>query len=130
MTKEIILNSSQSFPPAGHYSPACTANGLVYISGQLPVTFHGESLADSPFDRQVRQVLENLDACLAGAGTSRSRLVQVRVYVTDIAQWPEFNRIYAEWIGDFRPARTVAGISELHHGSAVAVEAIALAPER
>lgn len=130
MTQEIVLNTSQSFPPAGHYSPSCTANGVVYVSGQLPVTFDGGNLADSPFDQQVRQVLKNLDACLSGAGTSRSRLVQVRVYVTDIAQWPEFNRIYAEWIGDFRPARAVAGISELHYGSAVEVEAIALAPER
>ena len=129
MATEIVLNTSESFPPAGHYSASCTANGLVYVSGQLPVTFSGEKLADAPFSEQVRQVLENLDACLAGAGTSRARLVPVRVYVTSIAQWPEFNKVYAEWIGDFHPARAVAGVSELHYGSAVEVEAIALAPD-
>ena len=58
---------------------------------------------------------------------SRQHLVSVRVYVTDINQWPTFNRIYGEWIGDSRPARAVAGVAELHYGFAVEIEAIALA---
>ncbi|ECE6505458.1 RidA family protein, partial [Salmonella enterica subsp. salamae] len=41
--------------------------------------------------------------------------------------WPVFNKVYAEWIGEFRPSRAVAGVSELHYGAAVEVEAIALA---
>lgn len=48
--------------------------------------------------------------------------------MTDIGLWPEFNNIYAEWIEDYRPSRAVAGVSELHYGAAVEVEAIALAP--
>ena len=74
-------------------------------------------------------VLLNIDACLAGAGVSRQHLVSVRVYVTDINQWPTFNKIYGEWIGDFRPSRAVAGVAELHYGFALEVEAIALAPQ-
>ncbi|HGM5336618.1 TPA: RidA family protein [Serratia marcescens] len=127
MKHDIVYNSSDSFPPAGHYSPSCTANGVVYLSGQLPVTFSGEQLTDAPFEQQVRQVLSNLDACLGGAGVGRKQLVQVRVYITDIDLWPEFNAIYAEWIGEFRPARAVAGVSQLHYGAAVEVEAVALA---
>nr|WP_157865550.1 RidA family protein [[Enterobacter] lignolyticus] len=129
MMTDIVLNTSESCPPAGHYSASCTARGMVYVSGQLPITFSGEKLTNAPFRQQARQALENLDACLAGAGTSRARLVQVRVYMTDIAQWPEFNDVYAKWIGEFRPARAVAGVSTLHYGLAVEVEAIALAPD-
>lgn len=127
MSREIVLNGSESVPPAGHYSHSCTAGGFVWISGQLPVTLNGEKTSSAPFEEQVRQVLSNLDACLSGAGVTRRELVSVRVYVTDISLWPEFNKIYAGWIGDFRPSRVVAGVSELHYGAAVEVEAVALA---
>ena len=130
MSADITLNSSAgSFPPAGHYSHSTTAGGFVFISGQLPVTFGGEKKADASFEDQTRLVLQNIDACLAGAGVSRQHLVSVRVYVTDMNQWPTFNKIYGVWIGDFRPSRAVAGVAELHYGFALEVEAMALAPQ-
>jgi reactive intermediate/imine deaminase len=130
MSPDITLNASAgSFPPAGHYSHSTTAGGFVFISGQLPVTQDGEKKADASFEEQTRLALQNVDACLAGAGVSRQHLVSVRVYVTDINQWPAFNKIYSEWIGDFRPARAVAGVAELHYGFAVEIEAMALAPQ-
>jgi len=97
------------------------------ISGQLPINSEGHALADQSFEEQTRQVLTNLEHCLARAGVDKYSLVQVRVYVTDIDQWPTFNRIYEQWLGDHRPARAVAGVAQLHFGSAVEVEAMALA---
>ncbi|MGW6061840.1 RidA family protein [Streptomyces sp. NPDC055189] len=119
------LDSAQLTAPAGHYSHIATHRGVAYISGQLPVTPEGARLADEPFDVQVRQVLSNLDACLATAGASRERLLSVTVHVTDISNWPAFDRLYADWLGASRPARAVAGAKELHYGSAVEVHAIA-----
>lgn len=128
MHPDITLNSTtESFPPAGHYSHSVTAGGFVFISGQLPITNEGEKKADAPFEEQVELVLKNIDACLSGAGVSREHLVSVRVYVTDISQWPAFNNVYAAWIGDFRPSRAVAGVAELHYGAAIEMEAVALA---
>lgn len=130
MSPDITFNASPgSFPPAGHYSHSTTAGGFVFISGQLPVTQDGEKKADASFEEQTRLALQNVDACLAGAGVSRQHLVSVRVYVTDINQWPTFNKIYSEWLGDYRPARAVAGVAELHYGFAVEIEAIALASQ-
>ncbi|SRR5579871_187934 len=119
-------NSAEITPPAGHYSHICVAGGFVHISGQLPVDATGTPLADHSFADQVKQVLANVDGCLRKAGVDRRSLVQVRVYVTDIKEWPLFNKIYAGWIGEHRPARAVAGVSELHYGAAVEVEALAL----
>ncbi|WP_448108175.1 RidA family protein [Pseudomonas azerbaijanoccidentalis] len=120
-------NSDAINPPAGHYSHICSAGGFVMISGQLPINAEGRALADRPFEEQVHQVLANLGHCLARAGVDKHHLVQVRVYVTDIDQWPAFNRLYAQWLGDHRPARAVAGVAQLHFGCAVEVEAMALA---
>jgi len=126
MLIDIVQNPSTS-PVGGHYSPSCTVNGFVYISGQLPITEEGRVLADQSFADQVLQVLRNLDACLTGAGVTRSRLVNVRVFITDMEMWPEFNRVYSEWIGAARPSRAVAGVAQLHYGAAVEVEAVAAA---
>ncbi|WP_327732871.1 RidA family protein [Streptomyces nojiriensis] len=120
-----LADSTAMTPPLGHYSHVAVHNGIAHISGQLPVDTDGTPAADEPFDTQVRMVLCNLDYCLAAAGTDRDHLISVTVYVTDIAQWPEFDAIYAEWLGSYRPARAVAGVSSLHYGAAVEVQAVA-----
>lgn len=113
--------------PGGHYSHAIAANGFVFIAGQLPIARDGSKLNDASFETQARQVLENVAAALTAAGSEISRLVQVRVYVTDIASWPAFNRLYAAWAGSACPARAVVPVPELHFGFKIEIEAIALA---
>ncbi|NIY69338.1 RidA family protein [Streptomyces malaysiensis] len=120
-----LIDAPDLMPPAGHYSHIAVHRGLAYISGQLPVTPEGGKLIQEPFAVQAEQVLRNVDACLAAAGSSRDRLVSVTVYVTDIGDWPTFDRLYAQWLGAHRPQRAVAGVKELHYGSAVEVHAIA-----
>jgi reactive intermediate/imine deaminase len=113
--------------PVGHYSQAVQVNGFVFVSGLLPVTAAGEKLTATPFAAQVQQVFANMDGVLVAAGTDKTKLVQVRVYLTDIANWPAFNTLYAAWLGNHRPARCVVPVPELHYGLALEVEAVAAA---
>jgi 2-iminobutanoate/2-iminopropanoate deaminase len=113
-------------PPGGHYSHAVVANGMVFVSGQLPIDASGKKLVDAPFEDQARQVLANVAGALEAAGSGVSSLVQVRVYVTDIAHWPAFNAIYAAWAGTSRPARAVVPVPMLHHGLLIEIEAVAM----
>ena len=124
MSRRLFTPASLA-PPGGHYSHAVVANGMVFVSGQLPIDVRGNKLVDAPFDVQARQVLANVAGALEAAGSSVSQLVQVRVYVTDIAQWPAFNAIYAAWAGASRPARAVVPVPTLHHGLLIEVEAVA-----
>ena len=119
------INPSTLAAPGGHYSHAVIAGGLVFVSGQLPITPAGDKLNQASFDDQARQVLANVAEALEAAGTDIARLVQVRVYVTDIAHWPAFNAIYADWAGDSRPARAVVPVPLLHHRILIEVEAVA-----
>ena len=119
------FNPDTLAPPGGHYSHAVVAGGLVYVSGQLPITPAGDKLNQAPFEEQTRQVLANVGAALAAAGSSIGQLVQVRVYVTDIDHWPAFNQLYAAWAGNSRPARAVVPVPQLHHGFLIEVEAVA-----
>jgi reactive intermediate/imine deaminase len=127
MARDISLaNPATMAAPGGHYSHAVAGNGFVFISGQLPIAPDGSKLNEAPFEKQAHQVLDNVAAALTGAGSAIERLVQVRVYVTDIAAWPTFNAIYAKWIGASRPARAVVPVPELHYGFKIEVEAVAL----
>ena len=113
--------------PGGHYSHAVSAGGFVFVAGQLPISPDGSRLNEAPFEVQVQQVLANLGAALRGANSAVSKLVQVRVYITDIELWPVFNTLYAEWAGNARPARAVVPVPRLHHGFKIEIEATALA---
>jgi 2-iminobutanoate/2-iminopropanoate deaminase len=127
MASDITLtNPSSMAAPGGHYTHAVTANGFVFISGQLPIAHDGSKNADASFEQQAQQVLDNVASALVGVGSDIGRLVQVRVYVTDIKAWPAFNTIYAKWIGASRPARAVVPVPELHFGFKIEVEAVAL----
>jgi 2-iminobutanoate/2-iminopropanoate deaminase len=109
----------------GHYAQAIQHEGLVYVSGQLPIDAVDDGRRIEGFDAQARQVIANVLAILEAAGSSRDRLLKVTVYVVGIEHWPRFNAIYAEMIGNHRPARTVVPVAELHHGYLVEMDAIA-----
>jgi 2-iminobutanoate/2-iminopropanoate deaminase len=112
--------------PGGHYSHAVKACGLIFISGQLPIKSDGTKLIEASFEEQALQTLDNVAQALLAAGSTIDRLVQVRVYVTDIGSWPAFNTIYAKWAGAARPARAVVPVPSLHYGFQIEVEAIAM----
>ncbi|MGO4332219.1 RidA family protein [Cupriavidus sp. 2TAF22] len=121
-----FVNPAGMNPPGGHYSHGACANGMVFVSGQLPIAADGRKLADAPFEMQAQQALDNVAQVLRAGGSDVSQLVQVRVYLTDIGQWPVFNRLYEAWVGEVRPARAVVPVPELHYGFAIEVEAVGL----
>ena len=126
MDRPTCLSPSTLAAPGGHYSPAVVAAGLVWVAGQLPIDAQGHKLGDQPFELQARQVLANIEAALLAAGSTLDRLVQVRVYLTDIDHWPAFNALYAQWLGPHKPARAVVPVPALHFGFLIEAEAVAL----
>jgi 2-iminobutanoate/2-iminopropanoate deaminase len=126
MAGEIMYGESHGLAaPGGHYSHATSAGGLVFVSGQLPIARDGTRLSDQGFETQTLQALANVSAALASAGSGIDDLVQIRVYITDIDNWPTFDRVYSDWIGSARPARAVVPVPALHYGFCVGIEAIA-----
>lgn len=111
--------------PAGHYAQAIRSGDDLYISGQLPIRADKAPLDDMGFEAQARQAIANMLAILEAAGGQPHDLCRVTAYIVGVANWPEFNRIYGEMLGDARPARTVVPVLELHYGFLVEVDAIA-----
>lgn len=112
-------------PPGGHYRHAVRHGNLVFISGQLGARPDGTHTADLPFEDQARQSLANLRAALRSADADFGDLLKVTAYLVDVAHWPRFNAVYAEVMGDARPARSVVPVPELHYGYLIEIDAIA-----
>ncbi|MBC3349678.1 MULTISPECIES: RidA family protein [Pseudomonas] len=120
-----FIHTTHAAAPGGHYAQALSYQGVLYVSGQLPVRADGSHSVDQPFEVQAAIALENLLAILDAAGRGPSDLVKVTVYVAGIEHWPAFDRIYARYLGEHRPARAVVPVPALHHGYLIEVEALA-----
>jgi len=125
MTTIDRITTANAPKPAGHYSQAVRHDGLIFVSGQLPVSLEGKALADRSFEEQVRVALGNVLAILKEAGSGPDRVLKVTAFIVGVENWPAFNRIYAELFGDARPARSVVPVPSLHHGCLIEIEAIA-----
>ena len=93
--------------PASHlpFSPSVRAGGFVFVSGQASVDETGKIVADT-FAGEFRRSVENVKRVLAAAGLTLADVVQVRSYVDDPADLPEYNRLYREFFAEPFPART------------------------
>lgn len=127
MSSSIKPIATETAPRAfGHYAQATEAAGVVYVSGQLAARADGTSLANEPFDIQARQALANILAIVEAAGLGRDCIAKVTAYLVGVEHWAAFNAIYAEALGEHRPARAVVPVPELHHGYLIELEAIAV----
>ncbi len=121
--KEVLSNDAPQ--PAGHYSQAIEHDGLVYVSGQLPIKPKSKEKYVGSIEEQTEQALFNLEAILIKANSSKNHVLKVTVYISDIALWDRVNSVYARFFGDHRPARAIVPTRELHFGFQIEIETIA-----
>lgn len=111
----------------GPYSQAVEVDGWLYTSGQVALDPHGgEMVAD--FESQARRVLANLRAVLTSAGCGLDDVVKATVYLTDLGDFPTLNALYAEAMGDHRPARSTVQVAALPKGARVEIDLVARIP--
>ncbi len=109
----------------GPYSQAIVAGGMVFCSGQIPLTPAGELVAGD-VEAQTHQVMKNLGAVLEAAGSSYAKVVQTTCYLADMNDFPVFNKVYAEYVREPFPARATVQVARLPRDVKVEVACIAL----
>ena len=117
------VSSPHAPAPAGHYSQATTAGGLVFVSGQLPLRPPSMEIPEG-IGEQLVQAMKNVEHILLAAGSSLERLVSVQLFIADVSLWPEVNRVYAQLMGSSKPARTIVPVGPLHYGALIEINAI------
>ncbi|MBB6029936.1 MULTISPECIES: RidA family protein [Oceanithermus] len=108
----------------GPYSQAVRSGGMVFVSGQIPLTPAGE-LVDGGIEAQTEQALRNLAAVLEAAGSSLDRVVQVSAFLADMNDFARFNEVYARHFREPYPARAVVEVARLPRDVRVEVACIA-----
>lgn len=119
-----IIQNHDMPAPNGHYAQCVEHNGLLYLSGQLPINPDTKSIPDD-FQEQVILALQNAERILNAAGSSKEMIIQCRVYISDVQYWGEMNEAYARFMGNHKPARTTVPSGPLHFGAKVEVEILA-----
>lgn len=112
--------------PKGHYSPGVEHNGLIYVSGQLPMDLETREPFTGSIEEQTELALRNVEAVLKEAGSDLSHVLQVTIYVSDIELWDGVNKTYARILGDHRPARAIVPVKDLHFDTKIEIQAIAM----
>lgn len=108
----------------GPYSQAVAAEGMLYVSGQLGLNPETMKLAEG-FAAQAEQAMSNLGAILAEAGCKVTDIVSVDVFLVDMNEFKTLNEIYADFMGDHKPARAAIQVAALPLGGQVEVKCIA-----
>ena len=112
--------------PVGPYSQAIASDGLLLLSGQIPLDPNTGSLVEGEIEAQTRRVLDNLVAVLEAGESSLERVLKTTVYLVDLSLFPRVNAVYAEYFSaDPSPARATVQVAGLPLGAQVEIDAIA-----
>ena len=110
--------------PKGHYAPGIVYNGMVYVSGQLPINSEGIPQTGS-IEEETTLCMKNIETILNASGSSLDRILKVNVFIADIGNWPKFNETFAAIMGEHRPARIVIPCNQLNYGCGIEIDCIA-----
>ncbi|GAA0721243.1 RidA family protein [Clostridium malenominatum] len=120
-----VISTNNGLKPGGHYSQAIAHGNTLYISGQLSVDPNSGEKKFGSIEEETLQVLENMESILLAAGTCKEKVLKVTLYIPDIKLWDKVNKVYSEFFGQHKPARSVVPTRELHYGFKIEIEAIA-----
>jgi len=117
--------STPNAPQAiGPYSQAIKHNGLVFLSGQIPLDTAG-NLIEGGITEQTRQVLNNIKNVLDAAGSNLSSVLKATVFLKSMDDFAEMNKVYSEFFSDHKPARSTIQVAKLPRDVAVEIEVVA-----
>lgn len=122
-----IIETRSAPSPIGPYSQAIRANGLIFVSGQIPVQPETGLVVEGGIEAQTHQVMKNLAAILHAAGSGLDKVVKTTVFLSNLDDFSHFNRVYGEYFGEARPARATVQVARLPKEVLPEIEAIAIA---
>jgi len=123
--KKVAIETDQAPPALGPYTQAVSMGPFVFVSGQIPVDLQG-NVVKGDIVVQTCQVIANLKGILSAAGLGLKDVVKTTVYLTDLADFQEMNRAYAEFFPGHPPARSTVQVAGLPRGVSIEIEAIAI----
>ena len=121
-----VIHTEKAPAALGPYSQAIEANGMLFVSGQIPFVPETMTLVSEDVKEQTRQSLENVKAIVEAAGYSMKNVVKAGVFIKDMNDFAAINEVYNEYLGDVKPARACVEVARLPKDVKVEIEVIAI----
>ncbi len=121
-----VIHTEKAPAALGPYSQAIEANGMLFVSGQIPFVPETMTLVSEDVKEQTRQSLENVKAIVEAAGYSMKDVVKAGVFIKDMNDFTAINEVYNEYLGDVKPARACVEVARLPKDVKVEIEVIAV----
>ena len=122
-----IVNTDRGPKPIGPYSQGVKINGLLYLSGQIPLDPKTNELISGDIKAQTERVLENIKGILEAAGSNLHHVVKTTVFLKDMNEFSGMNEVYAKYFTAAHPARSTVQVARLPKDASVEIEVIASA---
>lgn len=122
-----IINTPKAPAAIGPYSQAIKTNGFIFCSGQIPLIPESMELVEHDITKQTKQVLQNIDAVLKEAGSSKNNVVKTTIFLANFNDFTVVNEIYGQFFGQHKPARATVEVSRLPKDVLIEIECIAVA---
>ena len=120
-----VIHTDQAPAAVGPYSQAIEANGVLYCSGQIAINPAEGKIVAKTIEEQAEQCCRNVEAVLKEAGTDMGHVVKTTCFLAEIADFREFNEVYARHFIS-KPARSCVAVKDLPAGALCEVEATAV----
>lgn len=117
------VETGEAPAPIGPYSQAVIADGVLYVSGQVPLHPESGELVEGGITEQASRCLQSLEAICRAAGTKLTAAARIGIYLTDMSQFPDVNDVYATFFQKPFPVRTTVGVAALPKGALVEMDA-------
>ncbi len=120
-----VISTEKAPAAIGPYSQAIQAGNLLFCSGQIPLDPVSGEIVAGDISRQAEQVMENITAVLAAAGTGLEQVVKATVFLVEMGDFGAVNEVYGRYFSGHKPARSTVAVKELPRGVRVEIEVIA-----
>jgi 2-iminobutanoate/2-iminopropanoate deaminase len=121
-----IIKTSEAPAPIGPYNQAVKANGFLFISGQIAINPATNNIDATTVEEEAEQVMKNLQAVLAAAGTNFSKVVKTTIFLSDMSLFQTVNEIYGRYFTDNFPARETVAVLGLPKNVNVEISMISI----
>ena len=119
-----IIATSKAPAAVGAYSQAVKKDGLIYVSGQLPINAETGEMSTGSMAEQTTIVMNNIREVALAGGSDLSRALKITIFLTDLGDFDEVNQAYAKFFEKDPPARCCFEVSALPKGSRIEIDAI------
>ena len=119
-----VIETDKAPKAIGSYSQAVESNGLVFLSGQIPLDPASMERVHGSFEEQLSTVFDNFRNVAEAAGGNLGDVVKITIYLTDLADYPAVNEVMGRYFEPPFPARAVVGVAALPLDAPVEVEGV------